>query len=276
MSNQDGDNMSSVFAFKRPDSSFENSESQAAMTGSLSDDDKSSLTPIRTPAGDRALKNPESSMPRKLRALLSAVDNRAQTQVYCATLTAFGDVLSMFDALEEIGMVRFISDRPGVVDVDRLSAHQLLTQDSSLEDLLKVPPRAAVTAYQSPSVPVFQEPAAPAFVERRHAIPPEGAPPRFVAGQPASPANSFRQFNQQGPAPQDVSASASIEKVKTLMTDFVLTHFAADAMELTLAVDQIRTMQDLQNSLAQYEQIVLKIGKPGQLHLQAIKSQLQR
>jgi hypothetical protein len=274
MSDENGENMSSVFAFKRPD------ESPIASTVSLRDDDRSALTPIRTAAGDRALKNPESAMPRKLRALLSAVDNRAQTQVYCATLTAFGDVLSMFDALEEIGMVRFVSDRPGVVDVDRLSAQQLLTQDNSLEELLRAPARAqqaqAPSAYQSPSVPVFQEPAAPVFAERRQAVPPAGAPPRFTPGQAANPANSFRQFNEHTPAPQNIAQSVNIEKVKTLMTDFVLTNFPADAMELTLAVDQIRTMQDLQNSFSQYEQIVLKVGKPGQLHLQAIKSQLQR
>jgi hypothetical protein len=245
--------MSSVYAFKKPE---EKPEVDDLAPNTLTE--RLTLVPMRTIAGDKALKSPESSMPRKLRALLSAVDNRAKTQVYVTTLTAFGDVTSMFDALEEIGMVRFVADRTAGAELERQNVQQVLSEDNSLEELLRQPVEAPPRAYSQPQQSQFAAPAAPVF--RPAATP--------------SAANAFRQFNQTGPESRGAGSGSNIEKIKTLMTDFVLNNFAADAMELTLAIDQIRTHSDLMASLSQYESIAAKTGKTGLAHLQAIKALL--
>jgi hypothetical protein len=254
--------MSSVYAFKRPEERLDVEElSPNTLTERLT------LVPVRTIAGDKALKSPESSMPRKLRALLSAVDNRAQTQVYVATLTAFGDVTSMFDALEEIGMVRFVADRNGAVEAARPSAQQVLSEDTSLEELLRAPAAAPAPSFSAPP-PTFSRPQPSAF-----------APPPAPVYRPAaapSPASAFQQFNQNTSSPEAIATHQVVEKAKTLMTDFVMNNFAADAMELTLAIDQIRTYDDLIGSLTQYEAIAAKTGKVGLAHMQAIKSLLSK
>jgi hypothetical protein len=262
--------MSSVYAFKRA------TESQESPSMSISNDERAGLIPVRTAVGDTALKAAESSMPRKLRALLSAIDNRAKTHVYCSTLTAFGDVSAMLDALEEIGMVRFIGDRSPAALLEKQETVRSLVQDTSLEELLANDLRESSRA-PAQHVPIMEvrqsEPSPqhrPYFDQPTYA----SAPPAFKPANAPSAANAFKQFNQHASSPQAVSTVANIEKVKTLMTDFVLTHFSADAMELTLAIDQIRTLDDLRSSLFQYEAIAMKAGKPGQAHLQSIKALL--
>jgi hypothetical protein len=253
--------MSSVYAFKKPE---EKHQVDDLSPNTLSE--RLTLIPMRTVAGDKALKSPESSMPRKLRALLSAVDNRAKTQVYVTTLTAFGDVTSMFDALEEIGMVRFVADRTGGQEAERQSAHQSLSEDKSLEELLSIPAELPQQSFAPPPPPTFRS---------NDNAPSAFSPPPAPVFRPASAptaANAFKQFNQGALEPSGGAVTSRIEKVKTLMTDFVLNNFAADAMELTLAIDQIRTQSDLMASLSQYEAIAAKTGKPGQIHLQAIKA----
>jgi hypothetical protein len=252
--------MSSVYAFKRPE---ERAQVEELSPNTLTE--RLTLVPVRTIAGDKALKSPESSMPRKLRALLSAVDNRAQTQVYVATLTAFGDVTSMFDALEEIGMVRFVADRNAGVDVSRHTPQQALSEDKSLEELLRMPVAEPTPVYQAPQ-PTF---------ERRQQAGPSPAPV-FKPAPAASPASAFQQFNQSSSSQQSMAIGQAVEKAKTLMTDFVMNNFAADAMELTLAIDQIRTYDDLVGSLTQYEAIAAKTGKTGLAHIQAIKGLLTK
>jgi hypothetical protein len=245
--------MSSVYAFKKPEERAPVEEFSQNELG-----ERATLVPLRTIEGDKALKSPESSMPRKLRALLSAVDNRAQTQVYVATLTAFGDVASMFDALEEIGMVRFVAARQAATETAvRSSPQRILSEDKSLEELLKMPASAPAPTF---SAPAFAPPPAPVFK-------PTPAP---------SAANAFQQFNQSSFDQRTKATGMNIEKVKTLMTDFVINNFAADAMELTLAIDQIRTYDDLVGSLAQYEAITAKAGKTGSAHMQAIKALLTK
>jgi hypothetical protein len=252
--------MSSVYAFKKPE---ERSQVYELSPNTLAE--RLTLVPVRTIAGDKALKSPESSMPRKLRALLSAVDNRAQTQVYVATLTAFGDVTSMFDALEEIGMVRFVADRQAGVDTSRPLPQQALSEDKSLEALLKMPVAESAPVYQ-PRQPTFDRRQQTGFAQ-----PPS---PVFKPAPVASPASAFQQFNQSSSSPQTMAAGQAVEKVKTLMTDFVINNFETDAMELTLAIDQIRTYDDLVGSLTQYEAIAAKTGKTGLAHMQAIKALL--
>jgi hypothetical protein len=253
--------MSSVYAFKKPEE-----RPQMTETSYNTSHERLTLVPVRTIAGDKALKSPESSMPRKLRALLSAVDNRAKTQVYVTTLTAFGDVTSMFDALEEIGMVRFVADRNASVEVDRNTPQQVLAEDTSLEELLKLPTQQATPVFAE-AQPRFQPTQPPAFSQ-----PPV---PAFRATPAPSAANAFMQFNQSNSAPQSIAVGTVVEKVKTLMTDFVINNFAADAMELTLAIDQIRTYDDLVGSLTQYEAIAAKTGKLGLAHMQAVKAMLK-
>jgi hypothetical protein len=260
--------MSSVYAFKKPEEKLEVDDlAPNTLTERLT------LVPMRTLAGDKALKSPESSMPRKLRALLSAVDNRAKTQVYVTTLTAFGDVTSMFDALEEIGMVRFVADRNAGVEVERQNAQQVLSEDTSLEELLRQPVDAPPRAFQQQQPQFTPQPSqfAPAAQPSQFSAPPA---PVFRPSATPSAANAFRQFNQTGPESRGAGSGTNIEKIKTLMTDFVLNNFAADAMELTLAIDQIRTHSDLMASLSQYESIAAKTGKTGLAHLQAIKALL--
>jgi hypothetical protein len=259
--------MSSVYAFKKPEEKHEVEDlAPSTLTERLT------LVPMRTLAGDKALKSPESSMPRKLRALLSAVDNRAKTQVYVTTLTAFGDVTSMFDALEEIGMVRFVVDRMAGAEIERQNAQQVLAEDNSLEELLRQPvePPRAFAQPQSQFAPPPQPQFAPQQPSQFSAPP----APVFRPAPAPSAANAFRQFNQTGPESRGAGSGSNIEKIKTLMTDFVLNNFAADAMELTLAIDQIRTHSDLMASLSQYESIAAKTGKTGLAHLQAIKALL--
>jgi hypothetical protein len=254
--------MSSVYAFKRPE---ERAQVEELSPNTLTE--RLTLVPVRTIAGDKALKSPESSMPRKLRALLSAVDNRAQTQVYVATLTAFGDVTSMFDALEEIGMVRFVADRNAGVDASRHTPQQALSEDKSLEELLSMPVAEPAPVYQPPQ-PVFER-------RQQSGVAPSPAPV-FKPAPAASPASAFQQFNQSSSSQQSMATGQAVEKAKTLMTDFVMNNFAADAMELTLAIDQIRTYDDLVGSLTQYEAIAAKTGKTGLAHMQAIKALLTK
>jgi hypothetical protein len=262
--------MSSVYAFKKPE---ERSSVEELSPNTLTE--RLTLVPMRTIAGDKALKSPESSMPRKLRALLSAVDNRAPTQVYVATLTAFGDVTSMFDALEEIGMVRFVADRNASIDASRPSPQQVLSEDTSLEDLLSMPlatPQQNLTTPQQTFTTPQQTFAAP---PQHSAFTPPPAPVYKPAAAP-SPANAFKQFNESSNDQKSMTMGSSVEKAKTLMTDFVMTYFAADAMELTLAIDQIRTYDDLVGSLTQYEAITAKTGKTGLAHMQAVKALLTK
>jgi hypothetical protein len=198
--------------------------------------------------------------------------------VYCTTLTAFGDVSAMLDALDEIGMVRFVGDRSPAANAEKQEVIRALSQDTSLEELLSNDMRENSRSSQH-NIPTMEaRQPEPALQQRPQFEQPtfRPSPPAFKPAAAPSAANAFRQFNQHTASPQAVSTFANIEKVKTLMTDFVLTHFPADAMELTLAVDQIRTMDDMISSLAQYENIAVKAGKAGQAHLQSIKGLLPR
>jgi hypothetical protein len=252
--------MSSVYAFKRAGDPLP----EEAMP--LQNEDRAMLVPVRTVAGDKALKDSEANMPRKLRALLSAIDNRAKTKVYCATLTAFGDVPSMFDALEEIGMIRFVGDRSAVqaspqenvISQEPIRVQPQAVPDNSLEDLLRQDQHAARVTQ-----PQFAPQPTPQFK----------AQPQQSSGMAA---NVFKQFNNQSANPSHAGTATKVEKVKTLMTDFVLTHFPSDAMELTLAIDQIRTLDDLKESLSQYEKIAVKAVKAAPAHLTAIQALLSR
>jgi hypothetical protein len=227
-------------------------------------DDKAMLVPVRTVAGDKALKDSEANMPRKLRALLSAIDNRAKTNIYCETLTAFGDVSAMFDSLEEIGMIRFVGQRLTVQaspqetvnsqEPSRVQPHPV--PDNSLEDLLRQDQHVARVTQ-----PQFTPQLTPQFKPQSQQ-------------SSRSAANVFKRFNNQSANPTHAGAAAKVEKVKALMTDFVLTHFPVDAMELTLAIDQIRTLDDLKESLSDYEKIAVKAPKAAPTHLTAIQSLL--
>jgi hypothetical protein len=249
--------MSSVYAFKRAGEPFSGEATP------LQNEDRALLVPVRTVAGDRALKDSEANMPRKLRALLSAIDNRAKTKVYCTTLTAFGDVSSMLDALEEIGMIRFVGDRAVAQPQEAPRAQQEQVPDNSLEEMLRQ--EQQVTRMAAERVPAQQPQFTPAPAPQFKPQPQSGG---------GMAANVFKQFNHQSANPTNAGIASKVEKVKTMMTDFVLTHFPSDAMELTLAIDQIRTLDDLKESLSQYEKIAVKAAKAAPAHLTAIQALL--
>ncbi|MBG6077145.1 hypothetical protein [Polaromonas sp. CG_9.11] len=65
----------------------------------------------RTPAGTEAAFNIKSSVPRKLRTLLVAVDGHTELGIYVRTLYSFGDVAALLGALEESGFVELVEKR---------------------------------------------------------------------------------------------------------------------------------------------------------------------
>jgi hypothetical protein len=223
----------------------------------LQNEEKAMLVPVRTVAGDRVLKDSDANLSRKLRALLSAIDNRAKAQVYCATLSAFGDVSSMLDTLKDIGMVRFVGNRNDVATSAQLSfdsqsaidARPQTAPDSSLEDLLRQDSRSLQATAQAKSQPQQSS---------RQSV------------------NVFKQFHHLNSGPTYPGSAANLEKVKVLMRDFVRINFPSDAMELALAIDQIRNLDDLLESLSTYQKIAIKAVKSAPAHLTAIQTLLQQ
>ncbi len=234
--------MSAVYPFKKSHSS-----SEPRMIEEI-DADHSQSVPMRTALGDKSLRDPLDPLPRKLRALLSAVDNRAKCEVYYKSLTAFGDVRSMFDALEDIGMIRMsVSNAPTSSPVD---AVQFLAEDNSLERLLANERESRV------ETPV-RAPAPPPLNRRAE-----------------DPFNKFHSAQSAVASPAAVSVVAKVEKIKMKMTDFVLSSLPSQAMELTLAIDSIRTIDDLRESFPEYEKLVSRTGSAGVAHINTIKALL--
>lgn len=67
----------------------------------------------RTTAGDDAALNSKSSLPRKLRTLLIAVDGRTATSTYVDSLSSFGDVGGLLNLLLEAELIELsITKKP--------------------------------------------------------------------------------------------------------------------------------------------------------------------
>lgn len=62
----------------------------------------------KTSAGMEAIKNPHTTLPRRLRTLLICVDGKSSLKTYISNLTSFGDVAVLLDSLREAGLIEVL------------------------------------------------------------------------------------------------------------------------------------------------------------------------
>ncbi len=190
----------------------------------------------KTAEGHFAAYNPESPLPRKLRQVLMAVNGKTDSAMIGSMLSAFGDVPTLLGSLEMAGLIVRIES------AERAMQPPSALGTSQRPDLAHVQPQAW----------------------------------RAAAAKAAS-FNAWESTQFPMTSSQIDSQLVGVDvppELTNAMSDFVLTHLPRHASSLLALVDSIRSPQDLQAVLAQYEPVALLAGGAGEQHLAYVRQWL--
>jgi hypothetical protein len=218
---------------------------------------------MRTPVGTTVARDSSTALPRAMRTLLLAVDGRTRVASYRMILSHLGDVGLLLQGLENAGYIaRTTGSNTRVAAPTVNVAPATPTRSSIAQDLRSL---AAMTSLQTTTEQ-----------SRPESIPVKNYD---VLAKINEVQSHFTQFpstlsgHQRNP--QSVVRTANLNKAKSLMTDFLITHLPQVAMEVGLSIDRIDSVDELQRSLEDYSQLIAKLGRVSAEHLHSVRALLK-
>ena len=192
---------------------------------------------VRTSLGNAAIRsNNDPGLTRRLRSLLIAIDGKADSRIYIASLSAniYGDVAGLLESLRSAGMIRAVgsvetSGGMAVADLPFIGS-QLV----EAAPVTRIAPVVAVVAFSQADVlaPLPDESATQTAEKTRAAV--------------------------------------------ALMSDFVENHVPSDMNELMFAIDQLSTPKEVLAMLPDYAQQLTPLTAQGQVqaHISELRTLL--
>ena len=201
----------------------------------------------RTEEGQWAAYNPESALPRKLRSLLKVIDGKTSMGVYVQTLSAFGNVQSIFTSLLSARLIE-----PVLAGAVRASP----PVQAVVQDILQKP--LAGNQWHDTQPPARTT--APAFTGLSTA-----------AWSADAPSTAMLERSMQNGSTQNLEVQRGLNHAVALMSDFVLLHLPAQAFAVLKELEDLQSIEQLAATFGGYEQIVKSVGAPSDAHLQQLR-----
>jgi hypothetical protein len=200
----------------------------------------SALVYIRTPQGQTAAYDPNSSLPRKLRSLLKLVDGKTSADIFAENLKAFGDVHGHLLALREAGLVRWVSENPAVSSLNE--------NEATLQAMLQTTIPANLSGFE-PTLLVANSAA------------PSGDLPTAISAQNLG--------NVQ-------ARQAALISVLQQMSDFVMFHTPQHSSLVLKEIEEVQSFEDLAVLMGGYEFMAQDAGKAAAQHIADIQAQIKQ
>lgn len=220
----------------------------------------------RTPAGTAAALNPRSTLPRKMRTLLIAIDGQTGESTYASGLSSFGDVPMLLHSLMDAGLLELASaaQTPGAGQPNRPSGIADARFSGSDAEAFRNESNGLATAGALARLDnAFRPPKAQAPIS-------ENMDMSGWAGLQQTLAPGDRPlFSPAGLVP--TTAQHQLRKVISLMSDFVMTHLPEQCLAVVLAFEDIKSIEHAVASLQGYEALISPVGEPARRHLAELR-----
>lgn len=231
----------------------------------------------RTLKGQAVALNKDSTLPRKLRTLLIAIDGRTRTEAYVSSLSAFGDVETLLESLHQSGLIELIDTdhggneppartRPRVAErVDPFAPTTGSPSAEPWERTLVMSGFAQTASSRDNDSRGFTgfEPTRDPQAEAPVASPPVASPSVYGRPEPS-----------RRPSLVNPMAHYQLKMAVGLMSDFVGRHLPAESIEIVLELERLTSVEQLLGSLGGYGAMLSGIGEPARLHLAELRSAL--
>lgn len=237
----------------------------------------------RTPKGAVAIKSNSDEVPRRLRTLLLAIDGRSPVGQYVPFLTAFAPLSEKFVELEQMGFVKRNSSAAFVATAHLETAVQNNNASGfgvQVQRMNSAMPKSGLMPINEFDLLALA--AAPAF---EHV---SNSPNAFERELQALAAQMSVTAVAQDP-PQGNMPSAFAPKplkpdtVKPVLADllhemdkFLSQSAGADALPISLMLEQIKTLAQLRLELPQYYELVRRYGSAAEPHIQRLAVMLDK
>jgi hypothetical protein len=223
----------------------------------------------RTPAGAAAALNSRSTLPRKMRTLLIAVNGQTDESTYASGLSSFGDVPVLLRSLLDAGLLEVVSAAQ-FPDAGQLY-QPLGTAGAGFsgrdgEAFRNESNGLAAAGTLARSGNTF--PSLRAQVPTAENIDMSG----WAALQQTMPPGDRPSFSPAGLVPTTVQHQ--LREVISLMSDFVTTHLPAQSLEIVLGLEDLRSIEHAIASLQDYEALISPAGEPARRHLAELRKAL--
>lgn len=192
---------------------------------------------VRTSLGNAAIRsNSDPGLTRRLRSLLIAIDGKADSRIYIASLSAniYGDVAGLLESLRSAGMIRPV----GSVET---------SGGTAVADLPFIGSQLV-----------------------------EAAPVTRISPVVAVVASSQADVSAPLPAESATQTAEKTRAAVALMSDFVENHVPSDMNELMFAIDQLSTPNEVLAMLPDYAQQLTPLTAQGQVqaHISELRTLL--
>ena len=218
----------------------------------------------RTAAGNTAALDAKSPLPRKLRTLLISVDGRTRQSTYVKTLSSFGDVAALLDALMQQGYIELIAADSDTATV-KTSRSDWQATDSPITERLD-PANSAPHALDS----AFKL----AGLRNTDILSDDVSSWDRFQPQPLATGTTAPTAMRAGAPPS--SAQHQLRSAISLMSDCVSTHLPADALEIVLTLEGLDSVEQVIASLKGYQAMIAPTGSAATRHLEALRELLSR
>jgi hypothetical protein len=237
----------------------------------------------RTGLGTQMARDASAELPRALRTLLLTIDGRTPLRSYRTMLTHLGDVPSLVQALEESGYIA----RTGSQTARQISGTMPNTQigfRNSQADLRNT--LSAGSPLDSPrtmSGPPSQFGQFGQLARGANTVGNRATQPDLVSrieqlqSQMPMAAPTIRPAainTRMGPGSGSASViqNANLNKAKELMTDFLMKNMPEVAIEVSISIDRLNTLSEMQGNLTDYSQLIAPLGRAGSEHLKELRA----
>ena len=223
----------------------------------------------RTPAGTAVALNPRSTLPRKMRTLLIAIDGQTGESTYASGLSSFGDVPMLLRSLMDAGLLELASaaQTPGADQPYQPSGIADSRFSGSDDEALRNESNGLATAGPLARLDhVVRPPKAQAPTSEN--IDMSG----WAALQQTPASRDIPSFSPAGLVP--TTAQHQLRKVISLMSDFVMTHLPDQCLAVVLALEDITSIEQLSASLQGYEALISSVGDQARRHLAELRMAL--
>ena len=209
--------------------------------------------------------DPQSPLPRKLRTLVIAVDGRTSLQSYVRSLSSFGDVTALLEALAQQGYIAAVDTDPHKPERSSTDNPWSTTLERDTERSTQPMPLPSVSDAAFESAGIRNSDVASDDVsswDRFQSNPAAFTPP---VGFPAS---------RLGAPPS--SAQYQLRSAISLMSDFVTTHLPADCLEIALTLESLSSVEQVIASLKGYQAMIAPAGSAATRHMDELRALLSR
>jgi hypothetical protein len=215
---------------------------------------------IRTPRGNDALRNANTSLARRTKTLLIAIDGKTDSSLYIASLWSFGDVPALLEMLLRDGLVRALGPVVSVVPIMGNPAHSGAASGHVSTWFQTTAQCAGDVLSWNDTYPVPLAPGNQTFDDMWEL----DESPQAPVGHAASHAEP------------DFIAQQQLRNAVLLMHKFIATHLAKRSAELVPVIDTLTSVEQIARRLKDYEAWVAPAGKAATQHLLDLRATLTR